>query len=578
MALCASLLISGCGGGSAGTTGKSAGSANSSFTVGGTVSGINGSVVLQNNGGDRLTIFANGAFAFDHGIPTGGAYSVTVSSQPSGQTCSVSSGAGTVATTDVTNVAVVCANNANAYSIGGTMAGLSGTVVLQNNGGDNLSVSTNGPLTFSTLVANNSPYNVTVLTQPAGQNCSIVNGAGTVASANVADISITCASDTYTVGGSVSGLVGTIALQNNGGNSLYLTSNGPFSFATASTGGSAYNVTVGAQPMGQMCVVNSGAGTISTSNITNVSVVCTSYSYTIGGAVSGLNNTVVLQNNGGNNLAISANGPFQFSAKVAYANPYNVTVLTQPAGQNCSVSNGGGTVNLANVSNVGITCSSLAYTVGGTRTGIASGTVVLQNNGGDDLSLGANGNFQFATTTSYGASYNVTVLSKPASLTCPIANGSGTVSNNVSNVSLVCACDSGFSDCSGNCVDTQTDASHCGGCGNVCAGGRICVAGSCLVPATCSDGIKNGNESDVDCGGSCANKCSDGQVCAMSSDCLSSVCFAGVCQTASCADGVKNGSESDIDCGGSCAKCAVGRQCSAAADCVSGVCNAGTCQ
>ena len=37
-------------------------------------------------------------------------------------------------------------------SVGGTVSGLSGTVVLQDNGGDNLSVSTNGSFTFATAV------------------------------------------------------------------------------------------------------------------------------------------------------------------------------------------------------------------------------------------------------------------------------------------------------------------------------------------------------------------------------------------------------------------------------------------
>ncbi len=69
------------------------------YTVGGTVSGLTGTVTLQNNGGDSLVINApGGAFAFSNSIPDGGGYSVTVSSQPVGQTCSVTDPAsGTVA-------------------------------------------------------------------------------------------------------------------------------------------------------------------------------------------------------------------------------------------------------------------------------------------------------------------------------------------------------------------------------------------------------------------------------------------------------------------------------------------------
>ena len=77
---------------------------------------------------------------------------MTVKTNPSGQACAVSSGSGTVGSANVTNVAVSCANVAS-YSIGGTASGLSGTVVLQDNGGDDLSVTANGSFTFATGLA-----------------------------------------------------------------------------------------------------------------------------------------------------------------------------------------------------------------------------------------------------------------------------------------------------------------------------------------------------------------------------------------------------------------------------------------
>lgn len=80
--------------------------------------------------------------------------------------------------------------------------------------------------------------------------------------------------------------------------------------------------------------------------------------FTIGGTVSGLNSgaSVVLQNNGGNNLTQSANGGFTFSSTIAAGSPYIVTVLTQPTGQTCTVQNGSGTAN-GDVTNVAVSCS-----------------------------------------------------------------------------------------------------------------------------------------------------------------------------------------------------------------------------
>ena len=72
------------------------------------------------------------------------------------------------------------------------MSGLSGTVVLQDNGGDNLSLSANGAFTFATPLAGGAAYSVTVKTNPAGQACTVSNGSGTVGSANVTNVAVTC--------------------------------------------------------------------------------------------------------------------------------------------------------------------------------------------------------------------------------------------------------------------------------------------------------------------------------------------------------------------------------------------------
>ncbi|HUJ34412.1 MAG TPA: Ig-like domain-containing protein, partial [Solirubrobacteraceae bacterium] len=74
------------------------------------------------------------------------------------------------------------------YSVGGSVSGLSGTVVLEDNGGDDLSVSGNGPFVLATPVLAGAAYNVTVKSSPSGQTCTASNGSGTVASANITDV------------------------------------------------------------------------------------------------------------------------------------------------------------------------------------------------------------------------------------------------------------------------------------------------------------------------------------------------------------------------------------------------------
>jgi len=99
--------------------------------------------------------------------------------------------------------------------------------------------------------------------------------------------------------------------------------------------------------------------------------------------------------------------------------------------------------------------------------------------------------------------------------------------------------------------------------------------GTCV--GLCYDNVKDGTESDVDCGGSCSKHCSTGKQCNVAADCYSQVCN-GVCQQSTCTDGVKNGGESDVDCGGgSCPKCVTGKSCDGGSDCVSGTCSQNHC-
>ena len=165
-------------------------------------------------------------------------------------------------------------NNEN-YSIGGTVSGLTGSgLMLQNNGGNDLAVSSNGGFTFSNKLKKNTSYSVTVMTQPSGQNCTVANGTGTV-SANVANVAVTCVTSAFTLGGTVSGLTGTgLVLQDNGANDLAILADGSFIFSPALANGVNYSVTVRTQPSGQGCSVANGDGNIAGANVTNIAVAC----------------------------------------------------------------------------------------------------------------------------------------------------------------------------------------------------------------------------------------------------------------------------------------------------------------
>jgi hypothetical protein len=163
-------------------------------------------------------------------------------------------------------------------SIGGTLTGMAGgtSVVLQDNGADNLQLSSNGAFTFPTAIPQGSTYAVTVLTEPIAQACSVSGGTGT-ANANVTTVAVNCASmgTPFTVSVTVSGLASgtSLQLQDNGTDNLTVTANGTAQFATPLANGAPYLVTVLAQPSTQTCTLRGSSGAIASANVT-VQVVC----------------------------------------------------------------------------------------------------------------------------------------------------------------------------------------------------------------------------------------------------------------------------------------------------------------
>ena len=108
-----------------------------------------------------------------------------------------------------------------------------------------------------------------------------------------------------------------------------------------------------------------------------VTIPVPSATFAVGGAVTGLAGAgLVLANLGSNNLAVNADGSFNFSPPMGAGTPYAVSVLTQPSGQICTVTNGSGTVT-ANVSNIVVTCASAS----------GGGLALVANTGADTFSI-----------------------------------------------------------------------------------------------------------------------------------------------------------------------------------------------
>jgi trimeric autotransporter adhesin len=341
----------------------------------------------------------------------------------------------------------------NSYSIGGTVAGLTGGgLVLKNNGGDNLPINANGGFSFATLLASGAAYNVTVASQPAaGVSCAVANGSGNVAAANVTNVTVTCttvSAEAFSIGGAVSGLTGSgLSLRLNEVEDLVIQSNGAFTFSTQLARGASYRVTIRTQPASQTCTVQNDRGVVGGSDVASVRVACAASggAFTVGGAVAGLlGGSVVLQNNRTDDLTVSADGPFTFRRKLATGASYEVRVAQQPQTppQNCTVARGSGTVGAVNVVNVSVTCTMSEFTIGGVVRNLSGSGLILRNNGVEDLAISSAGRFTFPTPLPTGVRYDVTIAAQPRDpmQTCSVQNGSGVVrEDNVESIVVECA-------------------------------------------------------------------------------------------------------------------------------------------
>jgi sugar lactone lactonase YvrE len=510
----------------------------SSATIGGTVTDLAGSgLVIRNNGGDALAISGNGSFTFATPVASGATFAVTVSTQPVPQTCTVSGGNGTVGSGDVTSVVINCARDRR--TIGGTISGLAGAVTLQNNGGNEVVVTSNGSFAFSTTLPSSATYNVTVGAQPAGQVCTVSAGSGTVGTSNVTNVQVACANQPVwspslfpiAVPGSSFGL-GDLAFDNNG--DLLVAVSGSASDAivrvnrftgaqttVASNVGTGPLLGIAYRAANDMIYVTTSTQIFAVTPTGQVSVLATSTAIafegiaiappsfgSFGGFIiaSGRNGSLVAVNpasgaittitssaagsdlafapdgtlyvcfagairtvtaagvvtvfatgfGSADGIAITADGARMFIADSGTDTVRQVTipggVVTTVAAADIDDGTGPGGILVApgNTLIVMTGESSLtlrafpiaagAFTIGGTVSGLTGAGLVLQNNGGDDRAISGNGAFTFATPVASGAAYNVTIRTQPAGQVCTVSAGSGTVgSSNVTNVQVACA-------------------------------------------------------------------------------------------------------------------------------------------
>jgi len=188
------------------------------------------------------------------------------------------------------------------YTVGGTVTGLAGPgLVLENSnslGPDDLAVSSSGSFAFGVQLGGGVGYDIGVKTQPLTppQYCQVANGSGIIGAANVTNVQVSCGAG-YTVGGTVSGLVGAglvLQIENTQvpndpsdpdyvGSPLPVNTNGAFTldsvYPAMFSGGDFVKITKQPSSPTQRCLAYNPGISIQSANDTSVSVACSEFSY-----------------------------------------------------------------------------------------------------------------------------------------------------------------------------------------------------------------------------------------------------------------------------------------------------------
>jgi RNase P/RNase MRP subunit p29 len=165
-------------------------------------------------------------------------------------------------------------------------------------------------------------------------------------------------------------------------------------------------------------------------------------SYEVSGTISNLNTNGLVLANGGVNLPVaSGQTSFTFAKRIDYGTDYNITVQSQPAHMNCTISGGTGSAGHYLSIQAAVMCTQNTYTVGGTVTGLTADGLVLINGSAQTPVAKDSTTFTLASRVADGETYGISVFTQPTGLKCSVApnTGIGTMGEaNVTTVQIAC--------------------------------------------------------------------------------------------------------------------------------------------
>ena len=448
------------------------------YTIGGTVAGHTGEVSLKLTYGEETETLkietGTDKFTFAAKLEDKQSFTIDVTA-PQGQSCSSSVTQGTIVNANITNVTVTCSGDApTTYTVSGSVTGADDysqiTITLSH--GDagpppanivSMETTPNTDGTFTFDIPANKVYLLSVASATTDEVCTPdVTTFSAPITTNVTDADIVCApaaANTYTVGGTISGLANGEAI------TLTLTPTGSvaetkvitgdaFVFNTRLTNGDTYTVTT-TPPTGKKCTVApEGEQTVADGDVTDIAVTCVLATYSISGTINGAGDTTELTitlshgdpaNPSPVNLVTLVFSPndgadttFSFTG-IPANKVYLISVDSDTANEVCTPDDTTFSAPItADVTDADISCSinipaGTTYSVSGDVSGLKNGetfTLALTPTGsgaenkavsGDDVES-SNEFITFNTRLASGDTYTVAVLVQPNDKTCTVDN------------------------------------------------------------------------------------------------------------------------------------------------------------
>jgi hypothetical protein len=168
--------------------------------------------------------------------------------------------------------------------------------------------------------------------------------------------------ESYAVGGTIAGLKYSGLELTNGSDRVVVPALATsYRFPQSIDYGDEYTIVIAKQPEHQTCgpvLSNSLTGSAGYTETIDVALACSVNTHKLIGTVTGLNvDGLVIINGNGSEFTVPKDTPsFTYTDAIPSQSSYGLVVLKQPAGKSCTIANGTGVMQDADVTNVAITC------------------------------------------------------------------------------------------------------------------------------------------------------------------------------------------------------------------------------